>query len=415
MTESYETAQKLPTGELPEIERAASDSGRRFRFTAKLLVFATVVYYFVFPLIPDFQQALHELRRVEPVLLVAGLGLEMVALWCYAPLMQSALGDAGRDISRWRLYRIQMSTRALSSIVPGGSAASSALGYRLMTLSGVAGADAGFALATVGIGSAVVLTLILWFALLISIPVRGVNAFYGAAALVGVIVMGFAGTLVFGLMEGQGRAERVIRCIARKFRVDDDKAALVLHRVAERLDQLLSDKRLLSRVAMWASLNWVLDAAALWVFLRAFGITMEVDALLIAFGISNVLAAVPITPGGLGYVDTGYIGMLAGFGAPARRATLGVASYRFAQLFFPIILGGLLYLSLRVGPWSIERRDRLMRLRDLAQEETRRGESKIDFQLRFPTRDDTGELIRRPPTRIQASQERFRRWRRNVK
>jgi len=415
MTESYETAQKLPTGELPEIERAASGSGRRFRFTAKLLVFATVVYYFVFPLIPDFQQALRELRRVEPVLLVAGLGLEMVALGCYAPLMQSALGDAGREISRWRLYRIQMSTRALSSIVPGGSAASSALGYRLMTLSGVAGADAGFALATVGIGSAVVLNLILWFALLISIPVRGVNAFYGAAALVGVIVMGFAGTLVFGLMEGQGRAERVIRWIARKFRVDDDKAALVLHRVAERLDQLLSDKRLLSRVAMWALLNWVLDAAALWVFLRAFGITMEVDALVIAFGISNVLAAVPITPGGLGYVDTGYIGMLAGFGAPARRATLGVASYRFAQLFFPIILGGLLYLSLRVGPWSIERRDRLMRLRDLAQEETRRGESKIDFQLRFPTRDDTGELIRRPPTRIQASQERFRRWRRNVK
>ena len=39
-----------------------------------------------------------------------------------------------------------------------------------------------------------------------------------------------------------------------------------------------------------------------------------------------------------------------------------------------------------------------MRLRDLAEEETRRGESKIDFQLRFPTRDDTGELIKRPPS-----------------
>ena len=189
----------------------------------------------------------------------------------------------------------------------------------------------------------------------------------------------------------------MIRWIARHVRMNPDKAALVLHRLAERLEQLISDKQLLGRVAMWASLNWILDAAALWVFLRAFGITMDGDALLIAFGISNVLAAVPITPGGLGYVDTGYIGMLAGFGAPARRATLGVASYRFAQLFFPIILGGLLYLSLRVGPWSIGRRERLMRLRDLAEEETRRGESKIDFQLRFPTRDDTGELIRRHP------------------
>jgi hypothetical protein len=298
--------------------------------------------------------------------------------------------------------------------VPGGSAASSALGYRLMTLSGVSGPDAGFALATVGLGSAVVLNLLLWSALIVSIPIRGVNAFYGSAALAGVIVMGIAGSLVFGLMEGQGRSERIIRWIARRFGVNDDKAAIVLHRVAERLDQLISDKALLGRVAFWAALNWLFDAAALWVFLRAFNVTMDFDALVIAFGIANVMAAIPITPGGLGYVDVSYVTMLTGFGAVARRATLGVASYRFAQFFFPILLGGVMYLSLRVGPWSIERRDRLIRLRDLAEEETRRGESKIDFQLRFPTRDDTGELIRRPPvTPIQRQQERFQRWRRN--
>ena len=58
-----------------------------------------------------------------------------------------------------RLFRIQLSTKALSSIVPGGSAAGSALAYRLMTLSGVNGPDAGFALATAGLGSAVVLNL----------------------------------------------------------------------------------------------------------------------------------------------------------------------------------------------------------------------------------------------------------------
>ncbi len=404
----------LPTGELPVTAREPSGDERKpFRFTLKLLAFASVIYYFVFPLIPDFRNAWSELSRVEPILLGVGLALELVALYCYAPLMKAALGDAGSELSHWRLFRIQMSTRALSSIVPGGSAASSALGYRLMTLSGVSGPDAGFALATVGLGSAVVLNLILWCGLIVSIPIRGVNAIYGSAALAGVIVMGLAGSLVFGLMEGQGRSERVIRWIARKFRLDEDKAAIVLHRVAERLEQLISDKQLLGRVATWAALNWLFDAAALWIFLRAFNITMDVDALIISFGIANVLAAIPITPGGLGYVDTSYIGMLAGFGAPARRATLGVASYRFAQFFFPILLGGLLYLSLRVGPWSIERRERLVRLRDLAEEETRRGESKIDFQLRFPTRDDTGELIRRPPaTPIQRQQERFRRWRR---
>ena len=53
----------------------------------------------------------------------------------------------------------------------------------------MAGPDAGFALATVGLGSAVVLNLILWCGLIVSIPIRGVNPLYGAAALVGVIVM----------------------------------------------------------------------------------------------------------------------------------------------------------------------------------------------------------------------------------
>ena len=88
-----------------------------------------------------------------------------------------------------------------------------------------------------------------------------------------------------------------------------------------------------------------------------------------------------------------YFTTLVAFGVSGNVARLSVAAYRLAQFFFPILLGGLMYLSLRVGPWSIERRERLIRLRDLAEEETRRGESKIDFQLRFPTRDEqTGEL-----------------------
>ena len=393
-----DSSETLTTGELPAFEPSGPRPRRRVRLTVKLLLFVAVLYYFVVPLAPDFRDALTELRRVDPWLLMLGLGLEMLALYCYAPLMQAALGDPGSHLSPGRLFRIQMSTRSLSSIVPGGSAASSALGYRLMTLSGVNGADAGFALATVGLGSAVVLNLILWLALLVSIPIRGVNPLYGTVAMIGVIVMLACAGLVFGVMDGSGRAERAVRWIARRLRINDDRAALVLARIAERLEQLLSDRRMLGRVAFWASLNWLLDAAALWVFLRAFNVTMEIDALIIAFGIANLLASIPITPGGLGYVDTGYIGMLVGFGAAAGGAALGVAAYRFAQFFFPILLGGLLYLTLRVGPWSIERRDRLMRLRELADEETRRGETRIDFQLRFPTRDDTGELIRRPPS-----------------
>ena len=106
-------------------------------------------------------------------------------------------------------------------------------------------------------------------------------------------------------------------------------------------------------------------------FLRAFGGSLDLDGLLVVFGLANVVAAIPITPGGLGIVETTYITTLVGFGMPRRVATLGVASYRLAQYWLPILLGGLAYLSLRVGPWSISRRDRLERLRDIARREDR--------------------------------------------
>ena len=112
---------------------------------------------------------------------------------------------------------------------------------------------------------------------------------------------------------------------------------------------MIADRSLMRRVLLWASLNWLLDAASLWVFVRAFGGTLDIDALLIAFGLANIAAVIPITPGGLGIVEGIYIPTLVGFGVRRRAATLGVASYRIAQFWLPILLGGLAYASLRVG------------------------------------------------------------------
>jgi uncharacterized protein (TIRG00374 family) len=291
------------------------------------------------------------------------------------------------------MFRIQMSTKALSNIVPGGSAASSALGYRLLTLSGASGPDAGFALATAGLASAVVLNLLFWIALLVSIPFRGVNPLYVTAALAGLGIMLVVVLVVLGLQHGQGRAERFLRWLGSKLHFDAETATNALRQVGDRLEELIAQRDLLKRVALWASLNWLLDAASLWVFLWAFGGALDIDALLVAFGLANIFAVIPITPGGLGIVEGVYIPTLVGFGLPRRVATLGVASYRLAQFWFPILLGGILYATLRVGPWSIERRDRLDRLRDIARRETSESERRIEFAMRQWERKRPGEPI----------------------
>jgi uncharacterized protein (TIRG00374 family) len=376
----------LPTGELPALIRDPAAPRRRIRpirFTIKVLLLIVIGVFLLPGVLDGFQQAIETVREVNPALLLAGFALQLSALLAYSLLTRATLGTAGRRISVARIFRIQLSTKALSNIVPGGNAASSALGYRLLTLSGISGPDAGFALATAGIGSAVVLNILFWTGLTMSIPFRGVNEGYAFAALLGIIIMGLAAALVIGVMDGSGRAEQLLRWIARKARFDEERFAAVLHQVAERLEELISDRRLLRRVVFWAMLNWLLDAASLWVFLRAFGVSLPVDALLVAFGLANVLAAIPILPGGLGVVEATYLTALIGFGVPRRVAAPAIATYRSAQYLMPIAIGALSYASLRVGPWKIEKRDRLVGLRDLARAESARGETKIDFALRF--------------------------------
>lgn len=388
----------LPTGELPALIRTDGKSKPRIRpirLTVKALLFVVIAVFLLPPVLSGFRQAIQTAREVNPGLLAAGFVLQVLALFSYSLLTRATLGTAGRQLSMARMFRIQLSTKALSNIVPGGNAASSALGYRLLTLSGISGPDAGFALAMAGIGSAVVLNVIFWTGLIMSIPFRGVNEAYSLAAVAGIIIIGVAGGLVVGIMDGSGRAERLVRWIARRFRTDEDKFAAALHQVAERLEELVRDRPLLRKVVFWAMANWLLDAASLWVFVQAFGGTLSLDALLVAFGLANVLAAIPILPGGLGVVDATYLTTLVGFGIPRRVVVAAIGTYRLAQYLMPIALGALAYASLRVGPWKIEKRDRLVGLRDLARAESEKGESRLDFALRFggkrPTVDEADD------------------------
>ena len=384
---------------------------RRSRPSATIKVLKALatllVVYFLILNIPGLRNAMDQLSDVRPELLVLGLGLEIVALLCYSMMTRAALGPVGHHLSVLHLFRIQLSTRALSSLVPGGSAAGSALGFRLMVASGVPGPDAGFALATAGLTSAVVLNFILWGGLIVSIPLRGVNPVYGTAAIAGIILMGIAVAIIFGLIEGQERSEKLLRSIARRLHLNEERAGEAVRHIGGRMKELAGDKAMLRRLVGWAAANWLIDAAALWVFLRAFGGSLTFDGLIVAFGLANVLAAIPLTPGGLGVVEGIYVPVLVGFGLTRATAVVGVVSYRVAQFWLPILIGGLTYLSLRIGPWAIDR-NRLEPLRNVVATVGSDDERILDFSERFPGKERTGQ-IRTPSEEEIRSAENFRR------
>jgi len=316
------------------------------------LAVLVVLEYLVLPQLAGARKSLRLLSSVSIADLVLALLLEIAAIAAYAKLTQAALPAGSRP--GWpTVLRINLSTLAASHIVPGGSAAGAGLGYRLLTGAGVSGTDAGFALATQGLGSALVLNVLLWLGLLVSIPRRGFNPLYGTAAVVGALLIASFALAVVSLTRGEDRLAGILCRVADRMPLlDGQGVSRVLHRVAERLRVLGTDPRLLARAALWATANWLLDAASLWVFVAAFGYRVGLDGLIVAFGLANVLAAVPVTPGGLGVVEAVLTSALVGFGAPRGTAVLGVIAYRLVNFWLPIPVGGLSYLSLKVGPVS---------------------------------------------------------------
>jgi uncharacterized membrane protein YbhN (UPF0104 family) len=98
----------------------------------------------------------------------------------------------------------------------------------------------------------------------------------------------------------------------------------------------------------WASLNWLLDAASLWCFVAAFGHFANPVELFAAYGIANVAGALPVTPAGLGVVDSITPLLLVSFGVTRSVATLGVLGWRLVNFWLPIPAGAAAYVSLKV-------------------------------------------------------------------
>jgi putative heme transporter len=394
---------------MPGARRRSSTSvvRRTVRGTVKTLLFLAVFVYFGIPAITNARDSVDRLANLDPILLLLGLALESLSLVAYSQLTRAALPHG--SVKLGDLVRIQLTTRAVTNVVPGGSAAGSAIGYRMLTLAGVRGADAGFALVTAGLGSALMLNVLLWVTLLVSIPAAGFRPIYVTMALIAVFVIAAMAGIVFALMKGQMQAERAVRWIGRRVKfLDEDRLAMVVQRLASRLREILDDPALMRRLAIWATSNWLLDAAALWVFMRAFGVSPRIDSLLVAFCVANISASIPITPGGLGVLDATLVAMLALFGY-GNVAGIAVPMYRLAQYWLPIPLGALSYISLRAGPWRIDRERELRRLRVETEEAVQSGETVYEWAERYGRRPGdapiTTELTAITPPKADAPRD----------
>ncbi len=319
---------------------------REIRIIVSIGVLVFVVEYLVVPQFASARSSLHLLTSLNPLVVALAVAFEMGAIYSYVELTRTVLYPYAP--SRFNTLRVNLAGLAISHVIPGGTAPAGALSYRIFNELGVPKETNAFGLATQGSGSAVVLNILFWCALVVSIPLRGFNPAYGFAALAGVfLLLTFFGT-IFLLTRGQRHADAWLRVIAARIpALDPDRVSSLLDKVAGRIATLINHRRTLWWAFTWAGLNWLLDATCLWVFLWAFGNLVSPIDLLVAYGLANVLAAIPLTPAGLGVVEGVLIPTLVGFGVPQDRAILAVLAYRLVNFWIPIPVGGAAYASLQ--------------------------------------------------------------------
>jgi uncharacterized membrane protein YbhN (UPF0104 family) len=93
--------------------------------------------------------------------------------------------------------------------------------------------------------------------------------------------------------------------------------------------------------------NVLFDYLALLAALVAAGARPKASLVLLAYVSAVVLGLIPITPGGLGFVEAGLAATLVLAGVPAAQATLATLAYRLASYWLPIAIGPIAYALYR--------------------------------------------------------------------
>jgi uncharacterized protein (TIRG00374 family) len=195
----------------------------------------------------------------------------------------------------------------------------------------------------------VVLNVLLWLSLVISIPLAGFHPIYVTVAIIGAVLLLAIAALTLGITRGAERASRILHVVGDKIPgLTGERLEQGLREASASLSALARDRRTMFWSLTWASLNWLLDAASLWCFVAAFGRFVNPVELFAAYGIANIAGVLPITPAGLGVVDSVAPLLLVSFGVTRSVATLGVLGWRLVNFWLPIPAGAAAYVSLKV-------------------------------------------------------------------
>lgn len=257
------------------------------------------------------------------------------------------------------LSMTQVST-AFSLLVPGGAPVGMAASFAALRSWGFAGRPVGLAVTLTGIWNQLSVFVFPVIAVGLLTLEGGGTGNLALVAITGVAIFVVVTAAIAALLArprlayltGE-RAAAVVASVGRLFRRPPPSwggEALVRFR-AETLE-LLRRRWISLTVATLA--NQLTGYVMLEVAVRAVGIgqtQVSVAECFAAWSIGRLLVSLPLTPGGIGFVELGLTGTLIGFGGGAAKVVAGVLLYRVASIAPTLLLG-----LLAAATWRLYRR-----------------------------------------------------------
>lgn len=318
--------------------------GRGSRRRALVLSAVTIVAAYAVGLaVVGIEGSLETLVRLSPWHLFGAFALQVTVVLLWSKVYRISAGILGTRVDVKAGLQVSMPAFTLSHTLPAGGWAGNALAARRLSSFGMGGP---VALAAVALTSTISLLAI---AALGGIGI--VMAFLAGdlpplAVLIVVptfVVLAMVVVAIVAVLRSPRAGDRVVRAVGRlgpRLRASVDGWQDSLRYVTEDPPS----PRQLATIAGWALLKWGADIGSLALVFLAVGTTPRLTALLVGFGVTQVATAVPVTPGGAGFVEGGMVGAFVALGSPATTATTVVIVYRVLGTWLPAIAGAPLLL-----------------------------------------------------------------------
>jgi uncharacterized protein (TIRG00374 family) len=314
---------------------------------ALLVAVAGVGIYLVLPELIAVLGAWPRLSTLNPIWFTVAIAAEVISFTCNFALQRLALRTRG-----WfAVVTAGLASNSVTDSLPGGDAAGAAVQFRMLTTAGfdtdtAVGGLTAFSL--LGIGGLLGLPLFALPTILAGAPV--------SRGLVHTALLGIAGFVLFAIFGVIVlRTDRPLAMLGRAAQNLWNRLTRGRRPVTNLDKQLLAERNTIRAVlgqhwwqaALLTAGRLGFDYGCLLAALRATGADPKPSLVLLAYAAADIIALLPITPGGLGIVEASLSGLLILAGVRPGYAVLATLAYRVASYWLPLLAGPPAYLLFR--------------------------------------------------------------------